>query len=126
MFHVSPGLAMCRQKPKLNTREDESTPSSHVILFLCRVRSQAQLSLEVTSGAEKCWSRPLSMVVMIINEYTFGLVPCGFLISLNCLDYFPVDPAITPVRATGHQLVTLCRSICAEERAQILNPLMRS
>ena len=45
---------------------------------------------------------------------------------LNCLDHFAVDPAITPVRATGHQLVTLCRSVCAEERAQILDPLMGS
>ena len=39
---------------------------------------------------------------------------------------FSVDPAITPVRATGHQLVTLCRSVCAEERAQILDPMMAS
>ena len=45
---------------------------------------------------------------------------------LNCLDHFAVDPAITPVRATGHQLVTLCRSICAEERSQIFDPLMGS
>ena len=45
---------------------------------------------------------------------------------LNCLDHFVVDPAITPVNATGHQLVTLCRSVCAEERAQILDPLMGS
>ena len=45
---------------------------------------------------------------------------------LNCLDHFVVDPAITPVNATGHQLVTLYRSVCAEERAQILDPLMGS
>ena len=45
---------------------------------------------------------------------------------LNCLDHFAVDPAITPVNATGHQLVTLCRSVCAEERSQILEPLMGS
>ena len=43
---------------------------------------------------------------------------------LKCSDHFAVDPAITPVRATGHQLVTLFRSVCAEERAQILDPLM--
>ena len=55
-----------------------------------------------------------------------GFVPCGFLFSLNCLDHFPVDPAIAPINATGHQLVTMCRSICAEERAQILDPLMGS
>ena len=45
---------------------------------------------------------------------------------LNCLDHFAVDPAITPVRATGRQLVTLCRSVCAEDGAQILDPLMGS
>ena len=45
---------------------------------------------------------------------------------LNCLDPFAVDPAITPVRATGHQLVKLCRSVCAEERLQILDTLMGS
>ena len=45
---------------------------------------------------------------------------------LNCIDHFAVDPAITPVRATGHQLVTLCRSVCAEEGAQFLDPLMGS
>ena len=45
---------------------------------------------------------------------------------LNCLDQFPVDPAITPVRTTGHQLLTLCRSVCAEEGSQILDPLMGS
>ena len=44
----------------------------------------------------------------------------------NCLDHFAVDPAITPVRATGHQLVTLCRSVCAEKRSQISDPPMGS
>ena len=43
---------------------------------------------------------------------------------LNCLDHSSVDPAIAPISATGHQLVTLCRSICTEERAQFLDPLM--
>ena len=43
---------------------------------------------------------------------------------LNCLDHFAVDPAITPVRATDIQLVTLCRSVYAEERSQILDPVM--
>ena len=54
------------------------------------------------------------------------MFPCEFFISLNCLDHFPVDPAIAPISATGHQLVTLCRSICAKERAQTLDPLMGS
>ena len=36
------------------------------------------------------------------------------------------DPVATPILATGHQLVTLCRSVCAEEGAQILEPIMSS
>ena len=42
------------------------------------------------------------------------------------LDHFNDDPVATTIRATGHQLVTLCRSVCAEERAQILEPIMSS
>ena len=42
------------------------------------------------------------------------------------LDHFTNDPVATPIRATGHQLVTLCRSVCAEERSQILEPIMSS
>ena len=42
------------------------------------------------------------------------------------LDHFNNDPVATPIYATGHQLVTLYRSVCAEERAQILEPIMSS
>ena len=63
------------------------------------------------------------------GEFNRGYLRFGSLwvpYLLNCLDHFPVDPAITPVRATGHQLVTLCRSVCAEAGAQFLDPLMGS
>ena len=126
IFHISPGLAMCRRKRKLDTREDENTLSTHAALFLCQVRSQDHFSLEFASGAENCWSGPLTMVMMNSNEDILGLIPCRFLFSLNCLDHFPVDPAIAPVRANEHQLVTLCRSICAGQRAQIWDPLIAS
>ena len=66
------------------------------------------------------------MVMLNSIEDTLCLVPFGFLVSLNCLDHFPVDPAISPVRATGQHLVTLCRSICAGARAQFLDLLMGS
>ena len=66
------------------------------------------------------------MVMMNSNEDSFRFGSLWVPHSLNCLDHFAVDPAITPVRATGHQLVTLCRSVCAEEGAQILDPLMGS
>ena len=63
------------------------------------------------------------MVMMSSHEDTLGLVPCGFLISLNCLDHFHFDPVIAPI-AIGHRSVMLCRSTCADGR--ILDPLMGS
>ena len=45
----------------------------------------------------------------------------------NCVvDQFVADPAATVIHATGHQLVSLCRSVCEEEKAQWLPPLMNS
>ena len=55
------------------------------------------------------------LVMMISKEVTLTSVLCPFLISLNYLEHFPVDPAIVPNNATGHPLVTLCRSIGADE-----------
>ena len=88
------------------------------------VGSGSRPSFQVTRGVENCSNRPFKIVMMNLKEDTSGLVPFGFLISLICLDHFSVDPAFSPIRATGHHLVTLCRSICAEEGAQILDLLM--
>ena len=64
--------------------------------------------------------------IIQIEEFDSG-VPRRFLISIVfVLDHFSADPAITPINATGHQLVRLCRSVCAEERAQILEPVVTS
>ena len=51
---------------------------------------------------------------------------CSSFLVLVVLEHFSNDPVATPINATGHQLLTLCRSICAEERAQILEPLLSS
>ena len=51
---------------------------------------------------------------------------CSSFFVLVAIDHFKNDPAVTPINATGHQLVTLCRSICAEERARNLEELMSS
>ena len=48
----------------------------------------------------------------------------GSSFSLFCLDHFSAEPAITPINATGHQLVSVCRYVCAEERAQIFDPIV--
>ena len=49
-----------------------------------------------------------------------------FTIFLSVTDQFVTDPAATLIRATGHQMVSLCRSVCEEEKAQLLSPLMNS
>ena len=49
-----------------------------------------------------------------------------------CNPYFPVldqytgDPSSSMIRATGHQLVSLSRSVVEEEKNQLLGPLMIS
>ena len=42
------------------------------------------------------------------------------------LDQFVTGRAATVIRATGQQMVSLCRSVCEEEKAQLLSPLMSS
>ena len=46
---------------------------------------------------------------------------------ISCfLDQFVNDPGATVIRATGHQMASLCHSICEDEKAQLLSPLMSS
>ena len=55
------------------------------------------------------------------------MVPQLFLIPWNfVLDHSSIDPAITSINATGHQLVISCRSIYVDERAQTFEPLVGS
>ena len=49
-----------------------------------------------------------------------------FLLQFRLLDKFVTDPAVTVISATGHQILSLCRSVCEQEKAQLLSPLMNS
>ena len=64
-------------------------------------------------------------VGMYHTRCTFGGVPVLLLISL-LRDFRPFRErsVATPIQATGHQLVTLSRSVCAEETVQNLEPIM--
>ena len=67
------------------------------------------------------------MVSVVRIEEIHSGAPRGFFIFfVFVLDHLSVDPAITPINATGQQLVSLCCSVCAEERAQILDPIVTS
>ena len=65
---------------------------------------------------------------MYLSDGNFCLVfhGCSSFLVVVVSDHFSNDPAVTPIKATGYQLVTLCRSICAEEGAQVLEPLLGS
>ena len=51
-------------------------------------------------------------------------VDSKFLPHLCILDQFITDPAATVIRATGHQMVSLCRYACEDDKAQLLSPLI--
>ena len=60
------------------------------------------------------------------NLLVFFHVGSEFLPYFCLLDQFVADPAATVIRATGHQMVSLCRSIFEEEKAKLLFPLKNS
>ena len=59
------------------------------------------------------------MVWTVSNEEKCCEVPWWINISvIFASDHYSADPAATPIKATGHHLVTLYQSSCAEERFQ--------
>ena len=56
------------------------------------------------------------------NFIVLVLVDSKFLPHLCLLDQFVTNPAATVIRATGLQMVSLCRSVCEEEKTQLLSP----
>ena len=53
-------------------------------------------------------------------------VDSKFLPHLFLLDQFVTNPAAIAIHATGHQLLSLCPYMCAEEKTHLSNPLMNS
>ena len=80
-------------------------------------------------GVTSCWRRRLMRVYVAPSEYYCSITPRLLHV---CNSYFPVldqysgDPSSSLIRATGHQLVSLCRSVVEEEKNQLLDPLMTS
>ena len=84
------------------------------------------LLVAATSAVVSCWKKPSTLVCITsgVRIRVSNIAPHFWCFVI--LDHFDDDPVATPIHATGHQLVTLCRSVCAEERAQILEPIMSS
>ena len=80
-------------------------------------------------GVASCLRRHLMRVYLVPNEYPSSITPRLLHV---CNPYFPVldqytgYPSSSMIRATGHQLVSLCRSVVEEEKNQVLGPLMTS
>ena len=57
-------------------------------------------------------------MVLIISDGDNFVVShdCFSILVLVVSDHFSNDPAVTLINATGYQLVTLCRSMCADKK----------
>ena len=62
-------------------------------------------------------------VHLVSNECSSSITP--HLLSA-VLDQYTGDPSSSMIRASGHQLVSLCQSVVEEEKNQLLGPLMTS
>ena len=85
--------------------------------FLSRCRSRQLLEQAFDAG---------NICVKVMKLLVLFLVDSKFLPHLCHLDQFVTNPAATVIRVAGHQMVSLCRSVCEEEKAQLLSPLMNS
>ena len=68
-------------------------------------------------------------VYLVPNEYCSKITPHMFHVCdsfLPVLDQYTGDPSSSLIQATGHQLVSLCRSVVEEEKNQLLGPLITS
>ena len=68
-------------------------------------------------------------VYLVPKEYYSGITPrllhvCNSFFRV--LNQYSGNPSSSLIRATGHQLVSLCRSVVEEEKNQLLGPLIAS
>ena len=63
--------------------------------------------------------RMRNLLVLFLIGSRFNLI---FAFKINSSP----NPAATVVHATGHQIISFCRSVSEVEKAQLLNPLMNS
>ena len=102
-----------RRRPAVVTRR--LVPLAVLVVLQCL------LPAPTASVIESCW-KGLSNVTSIISDGDTSVAfhDCSSFLVVVVSDQFSKDPAVTSISATGHQLVTLCWSNCAEERAKNL------
>ena len=116
----------CQLKWRRGASVGVDVPSWPVVWCLLPVVPPRPLLVAATSAVVSCWKKPSTLVCITsgVRIRVSNIAP--HFLCFVILDRFNDDPVATPIHATGHQLVTLCRSVCAEERAQILEPIMSS
>ena len=65
-----------------------------------------------------------NICVQMRNLLEFFVIDIKFLPHFCLLDQFVIDAASTVIQAPGHQMVSLICSVCQEEKAHFLSPLM--
>ena len=116
-----------RLKLKHEASLDDEVLWWHDVWSLWQVLLRCLLPVAATNAVESCWKRPSTIVCINSDgDVLEAFHDCSSFLVFVVSDHFINDPAVTPISATGHQLVTLCGSIWAGERAQYLKLLMTS
>ena len=80
-----------------------------------------------SASRQRSWRTPATIVCIFLDgDVSVAYHDCSSFLVVVVSYQFSKDPAATLINATGHQLVTSSWSVCAEKRAQILEPLMSS
>ena len=85
--------------------------------------------IQAKLGVNSCWRRRSMRVFLVPNECYSSITPRLLHVCdsfLPVLDQYSGDNSSSLIQATGHQLVSLCRSVVEGERNQLLGPLTTS
>ena len=80
-------------------------------------------------GVDSCWRRRSMRVYFVSNVLYSSITPLWLHVCdsfFPALDQYSGDLSSSLILATGHQLVSLCRSVEEEEKNQLLGPVMTS
>ena len=110
-----------RRRRTLVTRRVVTLAGGSSIVFLRPHR--------VRIGVASNWRMHSMRVYFVSIEYYCSITPRLLHVPISCsrvLDQHSGDPSFALTQATGHQLVSLCRSVAEEEKSQLMGPLMTS
>ena len=114
----------CQLKWRRGASAGKGVPSWPDVWCLLLVVPPCLWGVAATNAVVSCWKKPSTLVCITSGAHLVVFQYCSSFLCFVILDHFENDPVATPIHASRHQLVTLCRSVCAQERVQILEPIL--